>query len=136
VGAVITSLCVHHLPDARKQELFGEILTRLEPGGWFLNFDPVSAEDPVVSEAWQRADDRLDPEAAAKRQHRTPEEQERYENHVRYISPLPRQLDFLRTGGFEAIDVYWKQLDYVIYGGRRPLAAGTSESWPPRPSEA
>jgi SAM-dependent methyltransferase len=124
LDAVITSMCVHHLPDARKQQLFGEVLDRLEPGGWFLNFDPVSADDPLVSAAWQRADDRLDPDAAAKRPNRTAEEQERYENHVRYISPLPRQLEFLRAAGFEAIDVYWKQLDYVIYGGRRPLAAG------------
>lgn len=121
VAAVISSLCVHHLPDERKQELFGEILDRLAPGGWYLNYDPVTAEEPVVEEAWQRASDRQDTEAAAKRANRSPEEQRRYENHVRYMMPLAPQLDFLRAAGFEAIDVYWKQLDYAIYGGRRPL---------------
>jgi hypothetical protein len=35
--------------------------------------------------------------------------------------PLPSQLDLLHFAGFGAIDVYWKQLDHVIYGGRRPL---------------
>jgi SAM-dependent methyltransferase len=119
-AAIISSLCVHHLPDQRKQELFGEILARLAPGGWYLNYDPVTSEDPVVEAAWQRANERLDPAAAAKRSHRSPEEQLRYENHVRYMSPLAPQLQFLRAAGFEGVDVYWKELDYVIYGGRRP----------------
>ena len=38
-------------------------------------------------------------------------------------SGLERQLGFLRDAGFEAIDVYWKHLDYVIYGGARPGTA-------------
>jgi SAM-dependent methyltransferase len=121
VEAVISSLCVHHLPHPRKQQLFAEILLRLSPGGWFLNFDPVRSDDPVVEAAWQRANDREDPDAAAQRAHRSPEEQRRYENHVRYILDLPPQLHFLQDAGFEAVDVYWKRLDYVIYGGRRPV---------------
>jgi hypothetical protein len=40
------------------------------------------------------------------------------------MTPLIPQLDFMRDAGFEAIDVYWKQLDLVIYGGRRPLKRG------------
>ena len=124
VAAVISSLCVHHLPDRRKGELFAEIIDRLAPGGWYLNYDPVTAEDPVVEAAWLRAGDRQDPEAAAKRANRTPDEQQRYENHVRHMAPLTPQLDLLRSAGFEAIDVYWKHLDHVIYGGRRPPQPG------------
>jgi tRNA (cmo5U34)-methyltransferase len=118
--AVISSLCVHHLPDERKRELFGDILAHLPPGGWYLNFDPVTAEDPVVTQAWLRAGDRRDPAAAGKRAHRSPEEHRRWENHVRYMIPLAPQISFLRAAGFEGVDVYWKDLDYVIYGGRRP----------------
>lgn len=121
VSAVISSMSVHHLPDQRKRALFDEIIRHLAPGGWYLNYDPVSAGDPIVEAAWIRAGDRLDPDAAAQRAHRTPEEQRRYENHVRYMIPLAPQLDFLAAAGFEGIDVYWKQLDFVIYGGRRPL---------------
>ena len=54
-----------------------------------------------------RAGDRRDPTAAAKREHRTAEEQFRYENHVRYMIPLDPQLDYLRAAGFEGVDVYW-----------------------------
>ncbi len=120
LDAVVTSMCVHHLPDERKQSLFTEIFDHLLPGGWYLNYDPVRAEDPVVEAAWQRANDLDDPEAASKRRHRTDEEQARYDNHVRYIIPLAQQLDYLRSAGFRGIDVYWKQLDNVIYGGCRP----------------
>jgi tRNA (cmo5U34)-methyltransferase len=130
VDAIISSLCVHHLKDERKQELFHEILQRLTPGGWYLNYDPVSAQDPVIEEAWLRAEGRRDPAAADKRTHRTEEEQFRWENHVRYMIPLDPQVGYLRGAGFEGVDVYWKDLDYVIYGGRRPVV--TSCPSPPR----
>ena len=120
VDAVISSLCVHHLPDRRKGELFTEIMEHLPPGGWYLNYDPVTTDDPVIEAAWLRAGDRQDPEAATKRENRTPEEQSRHDNHVRYMIPLGPQLDLLTEAGFEGVDVYWKQLDHVIYGGRRP----------------
>ena len=121
VDAVVSSLCVHHLPDERKQQLFREIFARLAPGGWYLNYDPVTAGDPAVEAVWQRVNDGRDPAAAHKRANRTAHEQLRYENHVRYMVPLAPQVDFLRAAGFEAVDVYWKELDYVLYGGRRPV---------------
>jgi len=120
VDAVVTSMCIHHLSDDRKQGLFNEIFERLAPGGWYLNYDPVSSADPVVEATWERANDREDPEAAGKRVHHTPQEQARYDNHVRYMIPLEQQLGYLRSAGFEGIDVYWKHLENVIYGGRRP----------------
>ncbi|HEX9066499.1 MAG TPA: class I SAM-dependent methyltransferase [Streptosporangiaceae bacterium] len=120
LDAVLTSLCVHHLPDQRKAGLFAEILARLVPGGWYLNYDPVAAADPVVTAAWQRAADRGDPEAARKRASRTPEEQARWDNHVRYIAPLRPQLDYLRAAGFAGVAVYYQRLEYVIFGGCRP----------------
>jgi tRNA (cmo5U34)-methyltransferase len=120
LGAVVTSMCVHHLSDQRKQSLFAQIFGHLAPGGWYLNYDPVTADDPVVEDVWQRANDRLDPEAALKRANRSSLEHARYENHVRYMIPLARQVEYLQAAGFEAVDVYWKHLENVIYGGRRP----------------
>ena len=130
LDAVVTSMSVHHLPDERKQGLFAEIFDHLVPGGWYLNYDPVSTGDPVVEATWQRVNDQADPEAAHKRQHRTPAEQARYDNHVRHLIPLDQQLAYLRAAGFQGIDVYWKQLDYVICGGCRPRPArpGTADT--------
>ena len=122
VDAVVTSQCVHHLDDSHKQNLFRLILSHLQPGGWYVNFDPIAPPDPLVATEWQRVNDRLDPAQAYKRTHRTPQEQAQYENHVRYMIGLDVQVGFLKAAGFEAVDVYWKKLDYVIYGGKRPLA--------------
>jgi tRNA (cmo5U34)-methyltransferase len=120
VDAVISSLAVHHLNDARKRQLFREIHGHLAPGGWFLNYDPVRTDDPIVEAAWHRVEDRRDPSAADKRHHRSPEEQLRWENHTRYMIPLEPQVAYLREAGFDGVDVYWRELEYVIYGGRRP----------------
>ena len=120
LDAIVTSMSVHHLPDDRKQGLFAEIFEHLTAGGWYLNYDPVRSTDPAVEAIWERVRDRRDPDAAHRRHHRTPDEQARFENHTRYIAPLEPQLGYLRSVGFQAIDVYWKQLDEVIFGGHRP----------------
>lgn len=120
LDAIVTSMCVHHLTDDRKQGLFAEIYDRLAPGGWYFNYDPVSAPDPVVQEIWERVSDRENPEAAHRRHHRTAEQEARWENHVRFIIPLDRQLEYLRSAGFAGIDVFWKKLENVIYGCYRP----------------
>jgi hypothetical protein len=117
-------MCVHHLPDGRKQGLFAEIFGRLAPGGWYLNYDPVRAPDALIGATWERVADRQDPEAAHRRQHRSAVDQARWDNHVRYIIPLGQQLAYLRSAGFEGIDIYYKQLENVIYGGRRPAGRG------------
>jgi tRNA (cmo5U34)-methyltransferase len=121
LDAVITSLCIHHMPDDRKQGLFKEIYDRLAPGAWYVNYDPVTSKDPIVESTWQHTNDRDDPEAEYKRNNRTPLEQARYENHVRYMIPLDQQLDYFRAAGFEGVDVYWKHLENVIYAGRHSL---------------
>ena len=120
LGAIVTSQCVHHINDERKERLFSEIFDHLRPGGWYLNFDPITAGDDLVDAAWQRANERQDPAEAEKERHRTPEEQVRHANHVRYMIPLAPQIEFLSRAGFEAVDVYWKHLDYVVYGGCKP----------------
>jgi tRNA (cmo5U34)-methyltransferase len=118
--AVVSSQSIHHLPDARKRALFGEIYDHLLPGGMYVNFDPIKAEDAQIEAVWERVNDRYDPEAAYKRTHRGPHEHARYANHVRYMLPLEPQLTWLREVGFRAVDVFWKRLDYVIFGGFKP----------------
>ena len=73
-----------------------------------------------MASAWQRANERQDPIEAEHERHRSAKEQVRHANHVRYMTTLEPQLEYLRNTGFEAIDVYWKHLDYVVYGGAKP----------------
>ncbi|MDQ6674209.1 MAG: class I SAM-dependent methyltransferase [Chloroflexota bacterium] len=120
LDAVVSALSVHHLPDARKQTLFQEIRRHLEPGGWYINYDPIRAPSAEIEATWERVNDRYDTQGPFKRATRTPAEQARYENHIRYMSPLEPQLRWLRQAGFADVDVFWKRLDWAIYGGRNP----------------
>jgi SAM-dependent methyltransferase len=120
LDAAVSALSVHHLPDARKAALFAEIRAHLRPGGWYVNYDPIRAPDDALERIWEQVNDRYDPSGPFKRANRTPEEQARYENHVRYMIPLQPQLEWLREAGFVDVDVYWKRLDWVIYGGHTP----------------
>jgi SAM-dependent methyltransferase len=114
LDAVISSLVLHHLPEARQRQLLGDVLHHLIPGGWFLDLDLLTAGDPLVEEAWSRTADRLDPAAQAERERR-------HEHHgALHLTDLGLQLDRFRDAGFAAVDVYWKQLDTAILGGRRP----------------
>ncbi|MGB3956076.1 MAG: class I SAM-dependent methyltransferase [Brooklawnia sp.] len=126
LDAVVTSMCIHHMPDRRKQGLFREIFEHLAPGGWYLNYDTVTATDPVVVAAWDRADARSHPDDGIPGAPLTSLEQAGHEDHIRNVTALEPQVGFLRSAGFEGIDVYWKRLDAVIYGGRRPLIGGDS----------
>jgi len=120
LDAVISALCIHHLPDARKRSIFGEIHDRLRPGGWYVNYDPIRAPDASLEAVWEHVNERYAPTSPFRGgAHRTPEEQARWENHVRYMIPLAPQLEWLKEAGFQDVDVFWKRLDWVIYGGRR-----------------
>jgi SAM-dependent methyltransferase len=120
LDAVVSTLSIHHLPDARKQGIFGEIYQHLAPGGWYVNFDPIRPPNTDLGAVWQRVNDRYEPDTPHLRAHRTEQEQARYENHVRYMLPLEPQLQWLRDAGFVTVDVFWKRLDMVIYGGAKP----------------
>ncbi|MGI9148562.1 MAG: class I SAM-dependent methyltransferase, partial [Chloroflexota bacterium] len=120
LDAVVSALSIHHLPDPRKQSIFVEIRRRLKPNGWYINYDPIRPPDAVVESTWERVNDRYDTQGPLKRANRTPTEQARYENHIRYMIPLQPQLEWLRASGFTPVEVFWKRLDWVIYGGRNP----------------
>lgn len=120
LDAIVSSLFVHHLPDERKQSLFAEIFGRLVPGGWSLHYDPVTTDDKVIEATWQRVGEHGNPELTRRRLHPTPEEHALWQNHIRYMIPLERLLSYVRAAGFGAIDVYFKRLEWVVYGGRRP----------------
>ena len=119
LDVVVSALSIHHLPDDRKRAIFGEIYAHLRPGGWYVNYDPVQAPDAALEAIWERVNDRYDPDAPYKRTHRSAQEQARHENHVRYMIPLAPQLQWLREAGFTNVDVFWKRLDWVIYGGNK-----------------
>jgi tRNA (cmo5U34)-methyltransferase len=102
--AVVSGLAIHHLPHARKQSLFGEILALLEPGGVFANLDVVESPTPELHERAQAAFGF------------GPDEQDSSDQ----PAPLDDQLRWLENVGFSHVDCFWKWLELALMAGTKP----------------
>ena len=121
--AVVSRLAIHHLADARKQELYGEAFELLSPGGVFLNWEHVETgglADGLFDEFFR---ERL---LEAEREHdhpRTDEEVMRSYDDAADDDVLcepETQCDWLHDIGFEQVDTYFKLPGLAIFGGTRP----------------
>jgi tRNA (cmo5U34)-methyltransferase len=121
----VSGLAIHHLPDARKRQLYQEVYELLGSGGLFLNDDAVTS--PPALQEWftalwyremQAQEERL---RGVKRSIEAIKEelQERLRvgDHPSYMAPLGEQLAWLREAGFTSVECYWKYLGFAIFGG-------------------
>jgi tRNA (cmo5U34)-methyltransferase len=140
VDLVISSLCLHHLNDAKKQYLYKAVADRVSPRGALVIADII---DPAHESARLAAADEWD--AAAAEQARTlgrPELFTRFRdvhwNHFRFPdpedspSPIFHHLVWLRHAGFGAVDCLWLFAGHAVFAGFKqspasgsPLPAGS-----------
>jgi len=118
---VVSGLCIHHLEDRRKQEIYREVYQLLSPGGLFINVDHVAATNDWGDQLF----DRLIVDAVYQYQNRTGRSDIRSRAEVEEIcrndddkptSPI-LQCEWLREIGFEQIDIFFKWLGVAIFGG-------------------
>ena len=130
--AAVSAIALHHLTDARKRVLCQEVFDLLQPGGLFLNNDVV-AGDPALRDQFTPLADRVIQQQVREqtgelysleeiRQARTA--LPRPEGQRSHIAPLESQLGWWREAGFTVVDCYWKFLNFAIFGGFKPQAAG------------
>jgi ubiquinone/menaquinone biosynthesis C-methylase UbiE len=123
--AVVSAFCIHHLPDARKRELYGEVLELLEPGGLFLNWEHVAAPGlaegmlgEVMLERLVAAEQRRpDPRPAAEIE-RDFVEREAADGDILLDPETQRR--WLAEIGFEQVDTFFKLHELSIFGGVKP----------------
>lgn len=130
--AVVSSLAIHHLDDALKQQLFRDVHDVLAPGGALVIADVVQPADPlgvaVAAEAWDEAVRRQALSIDGNDEAFAAFERERW-NMYRYpeTDPIPYdkpsrlfdQLRWLDEAGFTGVDAYWMQAGHAIFGGRK-----------------
>jgi tRNA (cmo5U34)-methyltransferase len=115
--AVVSSLALHHVQPGRgKAALYKKICGTLKKGGVFVNADIVIAADPAVQKRY------LDGWAAFILTSFTKAQvNENYRRYKREDRPavLADELALLSSAGFMNADVYWKHLNFAVYGARK-----------------
>lgn len=100
---VVSGFAIHHLADARKRALFGEVLALLRPGAPFLNLEHVASASPRLHAAFMAAIGE------------GPEDEDPSDRLV----PAWTQAAWLAELGFEDADCHWKWRELALVGGRR-----------------
>ena len=134
VDLIVSSLCLHHLNDARKQYLYKAAAERLSPSGALLVADLVDPQHPA---ARRLAADEWDAQATQQADALgAPEMFQRFVearwNHFRFPdtadqpSALFHHLVWLRHAGFAAVDCFWLNAGHAVFGGFKQAGASAA----------
>ncbi len=123
---VLSGFAIHHLPDERKRELYGEILGVLKPGGLFLNLEHVAPRCPWADEAFdglfidslwsydQRRGGTMTIEEITEQWYRRPDKDQNI------LAPVEVQCRWLEELGYRDGDCFFKLFQLALFGGKKP----------------
>jgi ubiquinone/menaquinone biosynthesis C-methylase UbiE len=99
---VVSGFAIHHLEDARKQTLTGEIARALTPGGVFANLEVVQSATPALHEAFRHMSGRAadDPDDR--------------------LVDVETQLAWMRNAGLVEVDCLWRWRGFALLVGLAP----------------
>ena len=124
--AIVSSYSIHHQPDARKREIYAEIYSLLEPGGWFINIEHIASEAQLIVDLFNKhIIDHWYEQEKLKGGTRTYEEiaetfMNRPDKDANILLSVDTQCNWLRELGYEQVDCYFRIYELAVFGGRRP----------------
>lgn len=124
--AILSGYSIHHQPDIRKREIYQEIYSLLEPGGWFINIEHIASEAELTVDLFNKhIIDHWYEQETLKGGTRTREEiEETYMNRpdkaANILLSVDTQCAWLREIGYEQVDCYMRIYELAVFGGRRP----------------
>lgn len=111
---IISALAIHHLDDETKEMVYRKIYGALSAGGVFINADQVAGRsagfDQFYKTDWQQTvrQSGLDEDAIGKAFERVKLDK---------FATLDAQLQMLDRAGFTEVDCFYKNLNFVVFGG-------------------
>ena len=99
---MVSGFAIHHLDDARKQTLTGEIARALNPGGVFANLEVVQSATPALHATFRQMIGRTadDPEDR--------------------LVDVETQLGWMRDAGLVDVDCLWRWRGFALLVGVAP----------------
>ena len=124
--AIVSGYSIHHQPDNRKRQLYGEIFSLLKPGGWFVNIEHVASAAQLNIDLFENhyviARYTMEKQAGGTRTFEliAEEYKNRPDKAANILSPVELQCDWLRETGYEEVDCYFRIYELVVFAGRKP----------------
>ncbi len=97
---IVSGFAIHHLIDARKQELLSEVAAQLRPDGLFANLEVVRSATPELHAEFL---------AAIGRTADDPEDR---------LVDVETQLGWMRHAGLVQVDCIWRWRGFALLAGR------------------
>ena len=130
IKAFISSLAIHHLDSAGKEELFKDLYHELESGGALIIADLIKPENNygkrLAAKNWNKAvmqrslqykGDLSGFEAFQRMAWNSFTDPDFESDPIDRPSTLREQLAWLEAAGFEMVDVFWMNAGHAIFGG-------------------
>jgi SAM-dependent methyltransferase len=124
--AIVSGYSIHHQPDARKREIYAEIFSLLEDGGWFVNIEHIAPAAPLATDLFnnqiidgyfaieQRSGGRRSREEMASVFLNRPDKD------ANQLLSVDLQCAWLREIGFQEVDCYFRIYELAVFAGRKP----------------
>ena len=125
--AVVSGYSIHHQPDIRKREVYAEIYSLLQPGGWFINIEHIAAESKLATDLFNQRiidvwyDKEQKSGSTKTKREVTDTFMNRPDKDANILLSVNTQCNWLREIGYEEVDCYFRVYELAVFGGYRPL---------------